>query len=85
MILEHAYYSVISPKDAPLFWKDRSYSDQAAEALKITGKDLIELQLADEIIPEPQGGAHADPAAAADLFKNSPALTPKRVKTVKSR
>ncbi|HEY5621797.1 MAG TPA: acetyl-CoA carboxylase carboxyltransferase subunit alpha [Pontiella sp.] len=70
LILEHAYYSVISPEGcAAILWKDRAYSDKAAEALKITGKDLLELKLADEIVPEPKGGAHADPAVAAANLK----------------
>ncbi|OUX38940.1 MAG: acetyl-CoA carboxylase carboxyl transferase subunit alpha [Kiritimatiellaceae bacterium TMED266] len=70
LILEHAYYSVISPEGcAAILWKDRAYSDQAAEALKITGKDLLELGLADHIIPEPPGGAHTDLEAAASLLK----------------
>ncbi|MEI6892860.1 MAG: acetyl-CoA carboxylase carboxyltransferase subunit alpha [Pontiella sp.] len=70
LIMEHAYYSVISPEGcAAILWKDRAYSDQAAEALKITGKDLLELKLADAIIPEPQGGAHTNPEAAADFLK----------------
>lgn len=72
LILEHAYYSVISPEGcAAILWKDRAYSDQAAEALKITGKDLIELGLADQIIPEPSGGAHTDLTAAAALLKKA--------------
>ena len=70
LILEHAYYSVISPEGcAAILWKDRAFSDKAAEALKITGKDLIELKLADEIVPEPKGGAHADPAGMAENLK----------------
>ncbi len=70
LIMEHAYYSVISPEGcAAILWKDRAYSDKAAEALKITGKDLIKLKLADEIIPEPKGGAHTDPEAAANNLK----------------
>ncbi len=72
LILEHAYYSVISPEGcAAILWKDRAYSDQAAESLKITGKDLIELGLADQIIPEPCGGAHTDLTAAASLLKQA--------------
>jgi acetyl-CoA carboxylase carboxyl transferase subunit alpha len=72
LILEHAYYSVISPEGcAAILWKDRAYSDKAAEALKITGKDLIELKLADEIVPEPKGGAHADPAGMAANLKTA--------------
>ncbi|MBN2162123.1 MAG: acetyl-CoA carboxylase carboxyltransferase subunit alpha [Pontiellaceae bacterium] len=70
LILEHAYYSVISPEGcAAILWKDRAYSDKAAEALKITGKDLLELKLADEIVPEPKGGAHMDHAAMAANLK----------------
>ena len=72
LILEHAYYSVISPEGcAAILWKDRAYSDQAAEALKITGKDLLELGLADEIIPEPPGGAHTDLNDAAMFLKQA--------------
>jgi acetyl-CoA carboxylase carboxyl transferase subunit alpha len=70
LILEHAYYSVISPEGcAAILWKDRAYSDQAAQALKITGEDLIHLKLADEIIPEPRGGAHVDHAVTAENLK----------------
>jgi acetyl-CoA carboxylase carboxyl transferase subunit alpha len=69
LILENAYYSVISPEGcAAILWKDRAAAPKAAEALKITGKDLLHLRLADEIIPEPLGGAHNDlPATAATL------------------
>lgn len=59
LILENAYYSVITPEGcAAILWKDRSAAPKAAEALKITAKDLRELGLVDEIIPEPLGGAH---------------------------
>ncbi len=59
LILENAYYSVISPEGcAAILWKDRSAAPKAAEALKITAKDLRELGLVDEIVPEPLGGAH---------------------------
>ncbi|HOR74132.1 MAG: acetyl-CoA carboxylase carboxyltransferase subunit alpha [Kiritimatiellae bacterium] len=70
LILEHAYYSVISPEGcAAILWKNRSHADTAAAALKLTAPDLVELGIADDIIPEPQGGAHADPAAAAELVR----------------
>jgi acetyl-CoA carboxylase carboxyl transferase subunit alpha len=70
LILEHAYYSVISPEGcAAILFKDRAYADQSAEALKITAQHLIENKLADEIIPEPRGGAHTDQKAAADNLK----------------
>ncbi len=66
LILENAYYSVISPEGcAAILWKDRSASAKAAEALKITATDLLELGLVDEIVPEPLGGAHNDAEAAA--------------------
>jgi acetyl-CoA carboxylase carboxyl transferase subunit alpha len=61
LILENAYYSVISPEGcAAILWKDRSAAAKAAESLKITARDLLELGLVDEIVPEPLGGAHTD-------------------------
>jgi len=70
LILENAYYSVISPEGcAAILWKDRSATPQAADALKITAKDLLEFGLVDEIVPEPLGGAHKDPGAAAAALK----------------
>lgn len=70
LILENAYYSVISPEGcAAILWKDRSAAAKAAEALKITAKDLYGLGLVDEIIPEPLGGAHNDPAVTAETLK----------------
>ena len=72
LILEYAYYSVISPEGcAAILWKDRAYSDKAAEALKITADDLLELGLADEIVPEPEGGAHTNHAQAAENLKQT--------------
>jgi acetyl-CoA carboxylase carboxyl transferase subunit alpha len=70
LLLENAYYSVISPEGcAAILWKDRAAAGKAAEALKITAKDLLELGLADEIVPEPLGGAHNDLAATAATLK----------------
>ncbi len=58
-VLEFAYYSVISPEGcAAILWRDGSQASQAAEALKLTSKDLLKLGLIDEVIPEPLGGAH---------------------------
>jgi acetyl-CoA carboxylase carboxyl transferase subunit alpha len=66
LILENAYYSVISPEGcAAILWKDRAAAPTAAEALKITAAHLLELGLVDEIVPEPLGGAHTDREAAA--------------------
>lgn len=72
LILQNAYYSVISPEGcAAILWKNRAYADRAAAALKITSKDLIAMNLADEIIPEPTGGAHADPKLMAANLKQA--------------
>ncbi len=72
LILENSYYSVISPEGcASILWKDRKATPQAAEALRITGSDLLEFKLVDEVIPEPDGGAHHDPAAAAASLKST--------------
>ncbi|HWY32591.1 MAG TPA: acetyl-CoA carboxylase carboxyltransferase subunit alpha [Candidatus Acidoferrum sp.] len=70
LILENAYYSVISPEGcAAILWKDRANTAKAAAALKITAKDLLELKIVDEIVPEPLGGAHTDPAGTAANLK----------------
>lgn len=70
LILENAYYSVISPEGcAAILWKDRAAAQRAAEALRITAKDLFELKLVDEIVPEPLGGAHNDLATMAEALK----------------
>src|SRR5712672_1691513 len=66
LILENAYYSVISPAgSAAILWKDRRHAAEAAEALKLTAQDLMGLGVVDEIVPEPEGGAHRDPDLAA--------------------
>ena len=65
LMLEHAYYSVISPEGcAAILWKDGERSPEAAEALRLTSKDLMELGVIDEIIREPLGGAHRAPSVA---------------------
>jgi acetyl-CoA carboxylase carboxyl transferase subunit alpha len=66
LILENAYYSVISPEAcSAILWKDRKHAPEAAEALKLTAHDLIRLGVVDEIVPEPEGGAHRDHDLAA--------------------
>ena len=68
-MLEHAYYSVISPEGcAAILWKDQENAEMAANALKITSQDLKALGLIDDIIPEPDGGAHLDHKLAASLI-----------------
>jgi acetyl-CoA carboxylase carboxyl transferase subunit alpha len=70
LILENAYYSVISPEGcAAILWKDRAAASKAAEALRITAQNLLDLKLVDEVIPEPLGGAHNDPATIAQTLK----------------
>jgi len=65
-MLEHAYYSVISPEGcAAILWKSAEFAPTAAKSLKFTAKDLKKLHLIDEVIKEPLGGAHRDPATAA--------------------
>lgn len=69
MMFENAVYSVIPPEGcAAILWRDASKAELAAEALKITATDLLDLELVDEIIPEPEGGAHANHEAAAKLL-----------------
>ena len=64
LMLEHAVYSVLSPEGfASILWKDSGKADQAAEVMKLTAQDLVELGAADEVIPEPPGGAHENPQA----------------------
>jgi acetyl-CoA carboxylase carboxyl transferase subunit alpha len=68
-MLEHAVYSVISPEGcAAILWKNPSAAAEAAAAMRITAIDLKRLNIIDEIVPEPNGGAHADPARAAELL-----------------
>jgi len=72
LMLENAYYSVISPEGcAAILWKHRKHAPEAAAALKLTARDLLELGLIDEIIPEPLGGAHQDHTAAIANLKKA--------------
>ncbi|WP_438479196.1 acetyl-CoA carboxylase carboxyltransferase subunit alpha [Oleiharenicola lentus] len=70
LIFENAYYSVISPEGcAAILWKDRVHAPKAAAALKLNAANLKELKVVDDVIPEPLGGAHNDPSAAAAALK----------------
>jgi acetyl-CoA carboxylase carboxyl transferase subunit alpha len=72
LIFENSYYSVISPEGcAAILWKDRANAPQAAEALKLNAPNLKEFGVVEEVIPEPLGGAHNDPAAAAAALKDA--------------
>jgi acetyl-CoA carboxylase carboxyl transferase subunit alpha len=70
LILENAYYSVISPEGcAAILWKDQANAPKAAAAMKMTAPDLLALKLVDEVIPEPPGGAHHSWETAAEAVK----------------
>ena len=72
LMMENAYYSVISPEGcAAILWKHRKHAPEAAEALKLTADDLQELGLIDGVIPEPMGGAHRDPIVASETVKDA--------------
>jgi acetyl-CoA carboxylase carboxyl transferase subunit alpha len=67
LMLQNSVYSVISPEGcASILFRDSTQADRAADALKLTAKDLLGLKVIDEVVPEPAGGAHRDPAKAAE-------------------
>lgn len=70
-MLEHAYYSVISPEGcATILWKASDHAPKAASALKLTSRDLLRMRIIDEVIPEPLGGAHRSHLEAASSVKS---------------
>lgn len=72
LILENAYYSVISPEGcAAILWKHRQHAPEAAEAMKLSAPDLAKLKLVDEVVAEPTGGAHNDHSATADNLRTA--------------
>jgi acetyl-CoA carboxylase carboxyl transferase subunit alpha len=72
LMFEHAVYTVITPEGcAAIVWKDASKAPQAAVALKITAWDLKNLGILDHLLPEPLGGAHSNPLAAATILKQA--------------
>ncbi len=72
LMLENAVYSVISPEGcAAILWRDAKHAPEAASMLRMTAPDLMELGIIDGVIPEPAGGAHRDPTAAAAAVKNA--------------
>jgi acetyl-CoA carboxylase carboxyl transferase subunit alpha len=71
LMFENSVYSVISPEGcAAILWKDASQRERAAEALRLTPRDLLHFKVIDEIIPEPLGGAHQDPDAAGEALRD---------------
>jgi acetyl-CoA carboxylase carboxyl transferase subunit alpha len=84
LILENGVYSVISPEGcAAILWKDASQRERAAAALKITADDLVRLKVVDEIIPEPEGGAHQDMELMAETLRSVLLKNLKDLKAVK--
>lgn len=72
LMLEHSIYSVISPEScSAILWKDQDHAEDAAEALRLTARHLLELEVVDEIIPEPEDGAHEDWDQAAQFLARS--------------
>ncbi len=72
LMMENAWYSVISPEGcAAILWRDSAKASEAAEAMKVTAPDLVNLEIVDEVIKEPEGGAHTDLKAAAKAVKKS--------------
>jgi len=72
LMLENSIYSVITPEGcAAILWKDASQRERAAEALKLTARDLLTLKVIDEVIPEPAGGAHTDHDATAEAVREA--------------
>ncbi|MGB9771432.1 MAG: acetyl-CoA carboxylase carboxyltransferase subunit alpha [Candidatus Kapaibacteriota bacterium] len=72
LMLENAWYSVISPEScSSILWRSWDYKEQAAEALKLTARDLIELKVIDRVIPEPLGGAHKDPKTMYEILRSA--------------
>jgi len=72
LMMENSYYSVISPEGcAAILWKHRKHAPEAAEALKLDARGLLAMGIIDGVVPEPTGGAHRDPAAAAANLKSA--------------
>lgn len=72
LMLQYAYYSVISPEGcAGILWHDGSKAPEAAKALRLTSGDLVRLGVVDEVMPEPLGGAHRNPAGMVETFKET--------------
>jgi acetyl-CoA carboxylase carboxyl transferase subunit alpha len=71
-MLEHSIYSVISPEGcAAILWRSAEHKEEAAIALRLTADDLVRLGVCDQVVPEPQGGAHADWDGAAELLQEA--------------
>jgi acetyl-CoA carboxylase carboxyl transferase subunit alpha len=82
-MLQYSIYSVISPEGcASILWKSADKAELAAEAMGITAERLLRLELVDEVIPEPLGGAHRDAQLTADTLKQSLSQTLAKLKSL---
>jgi acetyl-CoA carboxylase carboxyl transferase subunit alpha len=83
LMLEHSIFTVASPEGAAsILWRDAAEAPQAAEAMRITGRDLVELGVVDGIVPEPVGGAHRDHVAAAHLLREELTRTVRHLRSL---
>jgi acetyl-CoA carboxylase carboxyl transferase subunit alpha len=83
LMLENSWYSVISPENcSTILWRSWDYKEQAAELLKLTGKDMLSLKLIDGIIQEPLGGAHNDLKSMASEVKKTILTTYSELKKI---
>lgn len=84
LMLEYCWYSVISPEScSSILWRSWEYKEQAAEALKLTARDLLELKIIDKIVPEPKGGAHRNSDEATMILKRILITEIKKLKKIK--
>ena len=75
IMLEHSIYSVIAPEAcSSILWRSVDFAREAADALRLTAQDMVQFGVIDEIVTEPTGGAHRDPAAAINAVGNAMAL-----------
>ena len=83
LMLENAWYSVIAPEScSQILWRSWEHKEDAAQALKLTATDLTEVDIVDEIVPEPVGGAHRDPAATYEAVGSAVAAALKELEAV---
>lgn len=86
LMLEHSYYTVISPEGcASILWRDASKAAQAAEALKITAEDLLKFDIIDDVVKEPLGGAHYDHRLTANNLKEKLLINLKEMETMSAQ
>ena len=86
LMMENCWYSVISPEGcAAILWRDNTKANLAADAMKLTAPDLLELKIIDRIVKEPQGGAHWDHDEAAQILKKYLLEEVKRLKKIKPK